>query len=515
MAVADFLKDIGKGVEATGRVAGAIAEPLGRSIAEEEAGYAPEIVAEKRQQADKATDAKVQELESQLEMGRKYGTLTTEQQNEYVRAISQLYSHPSQMGTLVQKLHKAVHPRGAPYQPYAPPLANATPEGGTVAQDEATREKALADSLGLRQQTTDEEIDRRAADTAKNHKPAGMSPRTPGNQIPPDALGPDGQPIPSAMRTAGQSFIEWNGAWYSAPKAKPVLRMVGSDLLLIDPATGAVMRKVASAQAKVSSHQTPYVGDDGQMHMATEYSVALPTGETIYADASPLGANESGQSPVGGGGESKPPSSAPAKKVTPGAILPKTGAKPVAAAPGGMGPAIPGSHTWAQSKSPLFKSDVEAYTKANEDLTAKKEAFESAQTALNQPGGPTASSDQELIYAWVRSNVQGAGRMTQAEFRQAAATGSLPLRAQTAWERAKSGRLPPELEQMMFADIKRSFETATRIVGDMKAGLQTPGNTPAWSPPPDAPLAPKEDGKVLKTNGQIIARSKGGQWVQP
>lgn len=33
--------------------------------------------------------------------------------------------------------------------------------------------------------------------------------------------------------------------------------------------------------------------------------------------------------------------------------------------------------------------------------------------------------------------------------------------------------------------------------------------------PSDAPPAPKEDGKLLKSGGQTIAVSKGGQWVQP
>ena len=58
--------------------------------------------------------------------------------------------------------------------------------------------------------------------------------------------------------------------------------------------------------------------------------------------------------------------------------------------------------------------------------------------------------------------------MTQAEFRQAASTGSLPLRAQSWYEKTKSGRLPPEMEQMMFADIKRSYETSR----DEAANLQ-------------------------------------------
>ncbi len=36
-----------------------------------------------------------------------------------------------------------------------------------------------------------------------------------------------------------------------------------------------------------------------------------------------------------------------------------------------------------------------------------------------------------------------------------------------------------------------------------------------WTPPKDAPKAPKEDGKLLKADGKVIAKSQGGQWVQP
>jgi hypothetical protein len=40
-------------------------------------------------------------------------------------------------------------------------------------------------------------------------------------------------------------------------------------------------------------------------------------------------------------------------------------------------------------------------------------------------------------------------------------------------------------------------------------------NGGAWSVPDDAPPAPKEDGKFLKADGRVIAKSEGGQWVQP
>jgi len=40
-------------------------------------------------------------------------------------------------------------------------------------------------------------------------------------------------------------------------------------------------------------------------------------------------------------------------------------------------------------------------------------------------------------------------------------------------------------------------------------------STKGFSVPKGAPAAPKEDGKVLKMDGKVIARSKGGQWVAP
>ena len=81
----------------------------------------------------------------------------------------------------------------------------------------------------------------------------------------------------------------------------------------------------------------------------------------------------------------------------------------------------------------------------------------------------------------MRSNVQGAGRMTQAEFKQAASVGSLPQRAQIAWEKLKTGRLPADVEQMFLADIKRAADTSAREAADLKSKLGTaaPSAAPA------------------------------------
>ena len=473
MSVGDLLSGIGRGVATAGRVAGTVLEPFGKALAEEESGQLPQIEAEKRQQQYKLTDEererKANDLEAQLKMGYQFGTVTPEILKRYQDEMHQLYAGPQNMDGLLKRTLKAFHPGGAVRQA-SQPLPNLMPEGGIAAANEQTRQKALVDALGLRQSATDEEIDRRAQDTAKYHRAAGKSPPTPGNQIPQDAIGPDGQVIPSTLRTPGQSFIEWNGAWYPAPKAKPVYKIIGGNMMLMDPATGQAMRNLGPASGvKMSTHQTPFLGDDGQMHLLTTTSVTTPQGENIQVEAPP---------PDTGSGEKPPAAPTAAPKPKAGALLPRTGAKPPAPPRGGTaGPIIAGSHAWAASKNPLYKSDMAQYTKVAEDANTKAEAYKAASAAL--ASGSTASSDQELIYQWVRSNVQGAGRMTQAEFRQAAATGSLPLRAQSAWQKATTGKLPPELEQMFLADIKRASDTAQQEAAELRKKVEQPGNAPA------------------------------------
>jgi hypothetical protein len=147
--------------------------------------------------------------------------------------------------------------------------------------------------------------------------------------------------------------------------------------------------------------------------------------------------------------------------------------------------------------NPLVKSDSAQYTKVAEDANNKQEAYDSARKAL--ASGSTPSSDQELIYSWVRSNVQGAGRMTQAEFRQAASIGSLPQRAQIAWERVKSGKLPPEMEQMLLGDVKRASDTANGEAADLRGRLGGPVSSQAPQPPSSAPPTDPKVDEFLKS----------------
>ena len=80
---------------------------------------------------DEERELKANDLESQLEMGRKYGTLTPEQQKQYVDQITGLYSKPEQQGSLLQRIHKAIHPTGTVRQA-AQPLPNADSGGRDV-----------------------------------------------------------------------------------------------------------------------------------------------------------------------------------------------------------------------------------------------------------------------------------------------------------------------------------------------------------------------------------------------
>lgn len=363
MAVSDILKDIGEGVKTGAKAVGAVAQPIAERTAQVVSGEAPKIDEEQRQKQtdleDAQINAKAQALESQLSMGQKYGTLTPAQQQQYVDQITGLYSHPRHAGVLMEKLRKAIHPNGAFAPGPSAPLANATPEGGTAAADtrNANAKKPAKPLTGVKPfkgsdgkyyqpvETADGKIENVEVPdyTPPPVKPAGgKTPPVAGNQLPSDAVGPDGNPIPEAERNAGKSYVEFHGVFYPVAPPKPVMRPVGGHLLLIDPQTGAKLRDIGPISgAKVTTHQTLQPGDDGQMHMVTLTSVTTPEGATIDVEPDQGQASPNSSAP----GASKPKT--PAKKVTPGSLLPKTGAKPAAPTDKSI---VPGLSTLAHHK---------------------------------------------------------------------------------------------------------------------------------------------------------------------
>jgi soluble cytochrome b562 len=167
MAISDILGDIGKGVATGAKAIGSVAAPIAERTAQVVSGEAPQIDEEKRKQQyaleDQQVSAKAQQLEGQLQMGQKYGTLTPQQQQQYVDAISGLYSHPRHAGVLMEKLRSAIHPNGAYAQGPQAPLPNAVPQGGTAQADEGAREQGRLTSLtqgdDLKKQQTLQSID--------------------------------------------------------------------------------------------------------------------------------------------------------------------------------------------------------------------------------------------------------------------------------------------------------------------------------------------------------------------
>lgn len=497
MAVADILKDIGSGLATGAKAVGSVAEPILARTADVVSGEAPQIDAEqrKRQEAleDAAIDTKAKFLENQLAIGQKYGTLNPQQQQQYIDQITGLYSHPRHAAKLMEKLRSAIHPNGAFAQEPTGPLPNAVPAGGTAAEDaRLAQEKVhphpvpgvhpfkgpdgkyyqpMYDGYG---NVINEEVQGYTPPEAKG---GGKSPPVTGDQLPPDAVGVNGDPISPEMRNAGKSFVEYQGKWWAVAPQKPVMKTINGHLVLLDPKSGHILRDIGPvAGAKVTRRQTLQPGDDGQMHLVTLTSVTTPEGATIDVQPEDGTGGEQGGTPQGSQ-QGKPKSAGaartPAKKVNPGSILPKTGAGRVHGSP-----VVPGLSTLAHSKNPLYKSEVQQYTKVAEDANAKKLAYQSAAGLLADNSRQT---DLELVYAWVRANVQGAGRMTNTEIEQTGKAGSWGTRIQNAMSQASTGRLAPELEKQFLADIKRSYDNAQKEADDLKAAL---GGSPAPSNPP-------------------------------
>lgn len=272
----------------------------------------------------------------------------------------------------------------------------------------------------------------------------------------------------------------------NAPASHLQLKAENGNLYTFDPATGKMTFK-----AKLG---------DVRKTQGVRFVTNALTGEVTEVPYTTYTSKESGEpitddsgAPIGAADDQKAPVSAQAPSLD--AVNSKIAAGNASSKKLNKGKPVSSNapRVVAHTASLMDKSDAAQYTKIAEDANNKEEAFKSAQEALK---APTASSDQELIYAWVRSNVQGAGRMTQAEFRLAASTGSLPLRAQSWFEKAKSGRLPPELEQMMFADIKRSYETSRDEAANLRNRIGSSSSQ-----------TPQSGGKVINykiVNGVLV-----------
>ena len=500
MSVGSVLEKVGEGVAKGAKAVGSAALPVLERTAQVVSGEAPQIDAEKRRQQYAQEDAEIaaksQALEAQLEMGRKYGTLTPDQQSQYVDAISQLYSHPRHAGTLMTKLRQAIHPTGAVK---TPPLPDATPQGGTLAADEKFAEikrgvhpiPGVKPFKGADGQYYQPMYDAQGAvvnELVEGYRPplnhqAGKSPPVPGNQLPPDAVGPDEQPIPQSARNAGQSIVEWGGAWYAAPKPKPTYKALGNDIYLMDPSTGLPMRKLGPKEGvKISTHQVPFPGVDSHgnpaMLMATLTSVTTPQGEVI--DVEP-GTTDSEQ-----GSSQTPPASPKPKGV--GGILPKTGAKSVTKAPGGVAaPVIPGSGAWARTKDPVFKADVSTYKKANDDVIAATKLDSLANQVASHPDD--AVNQKRLVVALER---QASGRYTEAARQYIVQNGWGNSIEQWA-NNVTTGALPKDVLRQMVDGAHQNLQASQDA---LKAAIPKTGQDAPNAPPAPIKITRDAQGRI-------------------
>lgn len=277
MSIGDLLSGIGRGLATTGRVAGAVLEPLGERTAQVISGEAPYIDEEKRQQAmqlsNQQRELKANELEQQLEMGRKYGTLTPDQQKQYVDAITGLYSKPEDQVSLLQRIHKAIHPQGTTRQVGTVPLKDATPQGGTAAADEAAKER---------------ELQARMRDAKPNYKAYRLPDDSVVNVDVAHEAPPDGA-VPIGPEQANQKALNEYRAAQLDLRQKQEELAAAKFAAEQDPNNPATRAKLLNAQAKVTQAQAYALRAQGS-YLGTYNGQALP-GAYLTESGQPVGSS--------------------------------------------------------------------------------------------------------------------------------------------------------------------------------------------------------------------------------
>ncbi len=343
MAVADLLEKIGEGAKTVGRVAGAVAEPLAKRTAEVVSGEAPEIDQEKRQRAEKLEDEqlaiKASTLENNLAMGQKYGTLTPDQQQQYVDEITKIYSNPRHAPTLMEKLRKAIHPDGTFAQAPQKTLENPTPEGGTLHADTlAAMMKAKPNYQNFKTPegkivTIDENREQPGPGWTKVGNASGI-PRSLGFGIGP-------QQAIIAMQTTNQQFAKPDGTFYTAAELAALppttqLRAYASGGEVFYGIADQTQHTVTIGNMVYKMDQFGDIDPNAPLGVARVGSTSTQTapggGQVVTATTKPNVAGAlTGAKPVS---PTAPPSATGARPVNPGALnsLPKV-TKPTATQP--------------------------------------------------------------------------------------------------------------------------------------------------------------------------------------
>jgi hypothetical protein len=420
MAIGNILGKIGQGLATGARVVGDVAVPLGKAVANEEAGYAPQIAQEQREHQQKMQDAALdvqsKALEQQLEYGQKYGTLTPQQQQEYVDKITELYSHPRHSGVLMEKLRKAIHPNGAYAQAPQPPLPIGVPEGGTLAADDANKLSSLQKTDDQKMQDSMKEVDF----WTQKLKAAGL----PDDQI-------------------------------NAARNEAIERAMGAQNMVTPPKS-----------AKLDIQGGVLVGGTDE-HGRTFTNKQIQSGEA--------GGELKSMSDDFQKGEKDKTDAAEKKQQQHDAELEKRQERAEAAM------AARQNKSEGFQESMLGKREQEdAYKKIDEQADNAKTLVDSYKQQYALPGNKSAT-DTALIADYTSVLAKG-GRKTQAELQMAREIGNFKLNAEQRMKKLYSGELPDELRKMyldyMDAAAKSERQSADEIKPDLggKTGAKKVGD---------------------------------------
>lgn len=155
----------------------------------------------------------------------------------------------------------------------------------------------------------------------------------------------------------------------------------------------------------------------------------------------------------------------------------------------------------------LQKADASLYRDNAKENEGKQQALTLAQESMKSPS-PT--SDQQLVFSWLRTNLSGFARLNNTELTQAKNAGSWPQKADNWWSLATTGKLTPEIRNMMFKDIQRgasvsqSFTDSSRdrVQQDMGSSNRPVSSKTPKSPNSQEPVAYDKNGKAVRYSGK-------------
>jgi hypothetical protein len=118
------------------------------------------------------------------------------------------------------------------------------------------------------------------------------------------------------------------------------------------------------------------------------------------------------------------------------------------------------------------------------------------------------------LFNAARGTVAGLSQITRSGRATNSQVNTIAQELPNVFQSSSSADARSRVEQLLKeADI--ALHTNPRDVGKGGPVSKNAPQVGSWKPPADAPPAPKEDNKVLKADGKVIAISKGGNWTDP